>query len=156
MAKAKAGRTCVEVALACVELCGATGYGERELREMGPGRQDPRHLRGDPADPVARRRAAAARSVEQSTEVTGCGAHEKSASAPRTYRTNGNLILSAAPLHVLQEAGAVDEAGEITASGAAAGVQKDSGRHRGGILPVAPGRAMASPHAAGVGLIVPR
>ena len=31
MAKAKAGRTCVEVALACVELCGATGYGEREL-----------------------------------------------------------------------------------------------------------------------------
>ena len=33
MAKAKAGRTCVEVALACVELCGATGYGERELLE---------------------------------------------------------------------------------------------------------------------------
>ena len=49
----------------------------------GPGRQDPRHLRGDPADPVARRRAAAARSVEQSTEVAGCGAHGKSASAPR-------------------------------------------------------------------------
>ena len=33
MAKAKAGRTCVEVALACVELCGATGYAERELLE---------------------------------------------------------------------------------------------------------------------------
>jgi acyl-CoA dehydrogenase len=33
MAKAKAGRTCVEVALACVELCGASGYGERELLE---------------------------------------------------------------------------------------------------------------------------
>ena len=36
-----------------------------------------------------------------------------------TYRTNGNLILSTAPLHVLQEAGQVDEAGEITAYGAA-------------------------------------
>ena len=33
MAKAKAGRTCVEVALGCVELCGAVGYGEDELLE---------------------------------------------------------------------------------------------------------------------------
>jgi acyl-CoA dehydrogenase len=33
MAKAKAGRTCVEVALKCVELCGAAGYGEGELLE---------------------------------------------------------------------------------------------------------------------------
>jgi acyl-CoA dehydrogenase len=33
VAKAKAGRTCVEVALRCVELCGAVGYGETELLE---------------------------------------------------------------------------------------------------------------------------
>ena len=33
MAKAKAGRTCVEVALGCVELCGSVGYGENELLE---------------------------------------------------------------------------------------------------------------------------
>src|SRR4051794_29424562 len=33
MAKAKAGRTAVDVALACVELCGASGYSERELLE---------------------------------------------------------------------------------------------------------------------------
>jgi acyl-CoA dehydrogenase len=33
MAKAKAGRTGVDVALACIELCGATGYGEGELLE---------------------------------------------------------------------------------------------------------------------------
>ena len=33
MAKAKAGRTGVDVALACIELCGATGYGEDELLE---------------------------------------------------------------------------------------------------------------------------
>ena len=33
MAKAKAGRTCVDVALRCVALCGTTGYGEDELLE---------------------------------------------------------------------------------------------------------------------------
>jgi acyl-CoA dehydrogenase len=33
MAKAKAGRTCVDVALGCVELCGSVGYGEDELLE---------------------------------------------------------------------------------------------------------------------------
>lgn len=33
MAKAKAGRSCVDVALKCVELCGAAGYGEDELLE---------------------------------------------------------------------------------------------------------------------------
>ena len=33
MAKAKAGRSCVDVALACVELAGPTGYAETELLE---------------------------------------------------------------------------------------------------------------------------
>jgi acyl-CoA dehydrogenase len=33
MAKAKAGRTCVDVALACVELCGSLGYSESNLLE---------------------------------------------------------------------------------------------------------------------------
>jgi acyl-CoA dehydrogenase len=33
MAKAKAGRTCVDVALGCVELCGSLGYGEGALLE---------------------------------------------------------------------------------------------------------------------------
>ncbi len=33
MAKAKAGRTAVNVTLGCVELCGAVGYGEGELLE---------------------------------------------------------------------------------------------------------------------------
>jgi acyl-CoA dehydrogenase len=33
MAKAKAGRTCVDVSLRCVRLCGSTGYGETELLE---------------------------------------------------------------------------------------------------------------------------
>jgi acyl-CoA dehydrogenase len=33
MAKAKAGRSCVDIALACVRLCGARGYGEELLLE---------------------------------------------------------------------------------------------------------------------------
>jgi acyl-CoA dehydrogenase len=33
MAKAKAGRTCVDVALGCVELCGSLGYSENDLLE---------------------------------------------------------------------------------------------------------------------------
>ena len=33
MAKAKAGRACVDIALGCVELCGAVGYTETELLE---------------------------------------------------------------------------------------------------------------------------
>jgi acyl-CoA dehydrogenase len=33
IAKAKAGRSCVEIALACVELCGAAGYSEHSLLE---------------------------------------------------------------------------------------------------------------------------
>jgi acyl-CoA dehydrogenase len=33
MAKAKAGRSCVDVALGCVELCGSAGYGEGSLLE---------------------------------------------------------------------------------------------------------------------------
>ena len=33
IAKAKAGRTCVEVTLGCVELCGSVGYGAGELLE---------------------------------------------------------------------------------------------------------------------------
>jgi acyl-CoA dehydrogenase len=33
MAKAKAGRACVDIALKCVELCGSVGYAENELLE---------------------------------------------------------------------------------------------------------------------------
>jgi len=33
MAKAKAGRACVDITLGCVELCGGAGYGEGELLE---------------------------------------------------------------------------------------------------------------------------
>ena len=61
MAKAKAGRACVDITLGCVELCGSVGYTrERAAREVGPGREDPRPVRGDAADPAADRGAAVA------------------------------------------------------------------------------------------------
>ena len=62
MAKAKAGRTCVDVALGCVELCGARRLRRgRAAGEVGARREDPRHLRGHAADPAADRRPPAAR-----------------------------------------------------------------------------------------------
>ena len=61
MAKAKAGRTCVDVTLGCVELCGSARLRrERAAREVGPRREDPRHLRGHRAVPAPDRRAAVA------------------------------------------------------------------------------------------------
>lgn len=70
------------------------------------------------------------------------------------YRVNENLILSAAPLHVLQAAGQVDEAGNITPDGEAVGTMKDCGKVRGktvcGYYQYLQGTSMAAPHASGV------
>ena len=61
MAKAKAGRVGTDVALRCVALARRDRLRRgRAAREVGPRRQDPRHLRGHPADPAADRRAPAA------------------------------------------------------------------------------------------------
>ena len=62
MAKAKAGRACVDIALRCVALCGSAGLRRgRAAREVGARRQDPRPLRGHAADPAADHRPAASR-----------------------------------------------------------------------------------------------
>jgi subtilisin family serine protease len=68
-----------------------------------------------------------------------------------TYRTNGNLILSTAPTHVMQEEGLVDEDLNVTPDGVAVGVQKscnDEGEC--GFYQFLQGTSMASPHATGV------
>jgi subtilisin family serine protease len=70
------------------------------------------------------------------------------------YRTNENLILSAAPLHVLQAEGQVDENGNITPEGESLGTLKDCGIVRGktvcGYYQYLQGTSMAAPHASGV------
>ena len=67
-----------------------------------------------------------------------------------TYRTNGNLILSTYPLHILQHDGLVDPAGTITPAGIGAGVQKDCDGQACGYYAPLQGTSMASPHATGV------
>ncbi len=70
MAKAKAGRTGTDIALRCVALCGVDRLRRgRAAREVGPRRQDPRPVRGHPADPAADRRAPAAREDLRRAEV---------------------------------------------------------------------------------------
>ncbi|TCM48182.1 S8 family serine peptidase [Kribbella sp. VKM Ac-2568] len=75
------------------------------------------------------------------------------------HRTNANLILSTYPLNALQVAGFVDAAGNITATGLAAGAQKQCPRGvtdftRCGYYYVLQGTSMASPHTTGVAALI--
>jgi len=87
-------------------------------------------------------------------EVSAPGGWFRDGFGTPTYRTNGNLILSTAPLNVLQASGAVDANGNITPAAAAAGITKDCGTVKGkavcGYYQYLQGTSMASPHAAGV------
>lgn len=67
------------------------------------------------------------------------------------HRTNGNLILSTAPLHVLQASGEVDKNGNVTKLGRTFGVLKDcSTKDECGYYQWLQGTSMAAPHASGV------
>ena len=74
MAKAKAGRVGSDITLS---LRRAVRRGrlqrDRAAREVGPRLQDPRHLRGHPADPAADRRPPGARAVERRAQVASGG-----------------------------------------------------------------------------------
>jgi subtilisin family serine protease len=71
-----------------------------------------------------------------------------------SFRTNGNLILSTYPLHVLQEEGNVDSDGNVTPQGVGLGVQKDCDGPTCGYYAFLQGTSMASPHATGVAALV--
>jgi subtilisin family serine protease len=87
-------------------------------------------------------------------EVAAPGGWFRDGFGTDTYRTNGNLILSTAPLNVMQAEGQVDADGNITPAGEELGTMKDCRTLRGkqvcGYYQYLQGTSMASPHAAGV------
>ena len=88
------GASATDVALGCVELCGTRRLRRgRAAREVGARREDPRHLRGHPADPAADGRAAAARQELRRTQVgdEGAGGSE-SPRRPRRWASGRSTI----------------------------------------------------------------
>ena len=87
-------------------------------------------------------------------EVAAPGGWFRDGLGTDTYRTNGNLILSTAPLNVMQAEGQVDADGNITPAGEELGTMKDcrtvKGKQVCGYYQYLQGTSMASPHAAGV------
>lgn len=85
-------------------------------------------------------------------EVSAPGGWYRDGFGTDTSRTNGNLILSTAPLNVLQASGEVDKNGNVTKSGRVNGVLKDcdAAKQNCGYYQWLQGTSMASPHAAGV------
>ncbi|WP_173040856.1 S8 family serine peptidase [Phytohabitans flavus] len=70
-----------------------------------------------------------------------------------SFQTDANMILSTYPLHVLQEEGLVDEAGNITPAGEGA-VFKECKAGKCAYYTYLQGTSMASPHAAGVASLI--
>ncbi len=71
MGKAKAARVASDITLKTVELAGTAGYSEEStVGEVGARLEDPRHLRGHPADSAAGGRPPPARPVLSRTEVS--------------------------------------------------------------------------------------
>ena len=90
-------------------------------------------------------------------EVSAPGGWYRDGLGTDTYRTNGNLILSAAPLNVLQDEGEVDKNGEHHQARPDLGVLKScvNGKYNENTSECAyyqwlQGTSMASPHATGV------
>ena len=76
MAKAKAGRVGSDVTLSCVAAVRhARLQRGRAAGEVGARLQDPRHLRGHPADPAADRRPPGPRADQRRAPLTGLAVH---------------------------------------------------------------------------------
>ena len=166
-----------------VTLLGATGNAHKDMANPGTDTSSPDY--GDPAHPRTidndscvslpsegpnvlgiTALGPSERKADYSNYTTEPTSDEVELSAPggwfrdgigtETYRSNGNLILSTAPLSVLQNAGQVDADGNITPAGEAAGVMKQcqdkaaKGTTRCGYYRWLQGTSMATPHATGV------
>jgi lantibiotic leader peptide-processing serine protease len=90
-------------------------------------------------------------------EVSAPGGWYRDGLGTDSFRTNGNLILSAAPLNVLQATGEVDKNGNVTKAGRVNGVLKScvNGKQNENTSQCAyyqwlQGTSMAAPHATGV------
>jgi subtilisin family serine protease len=94
-------------------------------------------------------------------EVSAPGGWFRDGFGTNSYRTNGNLILSSAPLSVLQATGEVDKNGNVTKLGRTNGVLKScvGGKQNENTSQCAyyqwlQGTSMAAPHASGVAALV--
>ena len=94
-------------------------------------------------------------------EVSAPGGWFRDGLGTDSFRTNGNEILSAAPLNALQDEGLVDKNGNVTKLGRDFGVLKScvNGKHNENTSECAyyqwlQGTSMAAPHASGVAALV--
>ncbi|WP_090008154.1 S8 family serine peptidase [Lentzea albidocapillata] len=91
--------------------------------------------------------------VEQ-TALSAPGGYFRDGLGTPWYRTNENMILSTYPRNVALVEGAIDEAGNITEAGLAAGVKKAVQGDKVGYYQYLQGTSMAAPHAAGVAALI--
>jgi subtilisin family serine protease len=90
----------------------------------------------------------------EQTALSAPGGYFRSGLGTPWYRTNENLILSTYPRNVALAEGAIDEAGNITPDGLAAGVKKAVQGDKVGYYQYLQGTSMAAPHASGVAALV--
>ena len=90
----------------------------------------------------------------EQTEVSAPGGYFRDGLGTPWYRTNENMILSTYPRNVALAEGAIDEAGNITEAGLAAGVKKAVQGDKVGYYQFLQGTSMAAPHATGVAALI--
>ncbi|GLY48886.1 serine protease [Lentzea sp. NBRC 102530] len=90
----------------------------------------------------------------EQTAVSAPGGYFRDGLGTPWYRTNENMILSTYPRNVALAEGAIDEAGNVTPDGLAAGVKKAVQGDKVGYYQFLQGTSMAAPHAAGVAALI--